>query len=635
MTVAQLQELIQQLAGYKSEAESRERDGNMELLLHFLHHSREDKVRKLEALQRELQCLDADLGRVEGTVRGAPNRIASSAEPAELDPAAAPNQRDALESEGRELSPTRSMRQAAMATIQRQRQQQQGRVLRPTAPPAPAMFPEAGMAAAAQYGPDAYNRLAMHPGMATFMSTQHGHPAQMSGGHPQPSMPFAQVLPPAMRPYQDPNASANGGEATASLVHTKRRRIASQFEDLQDAYRRLRAIRASAAPVPTGPSSSEGGGSGASEDAACADQALPSPSGPGSVDEGLQEFSRILSVLTQCNKLKVIAEIPRSALRQASSIISSVEFDRDGALFATAGVSKRISVFDHATVVRSADSVVHCPVVELVTRSKLSCLSWNRYVASHLASSDYEGVVTLWDVGTSSMVQEYEAHAKRIWSVDFCAADPTLLASGSDDCSVKLWSSRTPASLMHIDAKANVCSVRWRPGSAHELGVGSADHSVQLWDLRRPAAPLLTLPGHQKAVSYVRWCNEREMVSASTDSTLRLWNLAPQAVTGPERIYDGHANEKNFVGLAVEGDFLACGSETNEAFVYYKPLSKPVARLAFAGASAGGDDESGALGGTDNDKTFISAVCWRPGGEQLLVANSQGTVRVLQLTGGG
>lgn len=43
---------------------------------------------------------------------------------------------------------------------------------------------------------------------------------------------------------------------------------------------------------------------------------------------------------------------------------------------------------------------VHCPVVEMSTRSKLSCLSWNKYIKAHIASSDYEGIVTVWDVNT-------------------------------------------------------------------------------------------------------------------------------------------------------------------------------------------------------------------------------------------
>lgn len=43
---------------------------------------------------------------------------------------------------------------------------------------------------------------------------------------------------------------------------------------------------------------------------------------------------------------------------------------------------------------------VQCPIVEMPTRSKLSCLSWNKYTKSHIASSDYEGIVTVWDVNT-------------------------------------------------------------------------------------------------------------------------------------------------------------------------------------------------------------------------------------------
>lgn len=62
-----------------------------------------------------------------------------------------------------------------------------------------------------------------------------------------------------------------------------------------------------------------------------------------------------------------------------------------------------------------------------------SCLSWNPYTKYHIASSDYEGVVCLWDVNTGQLVQRYTEHEKRAWSVDFSPVDPTMLASGSDD----------------------------------------------------------------------------------------------------------------------------------------------------------------------------------------------------------
>lgn len=59
----------------------------------------------------------------------------------------------------------------------------------------------------------------------------------------------------------------------------------------------------------------------------------------------------------------------------------------------------------------------------------------------------------------------------------------------------------------------------------------------------------------------MRYLNGTELVSASTDSTLRLWDT--KACTAG-RVFSGHNNEKNFVGLSVDGDFMACGSETNE-----------------------------------------------------------------------
>lgn len=44
-----------------------------------------------------------------------------------------------------------------------------------------------------------------------------------------------------------------------------------------------------------------------------------------------------------------------------------------------------------------------CPVVEMSTRFKLSCLSWNKYTKNHIASSDYDGIVTVWDVNTQQV----------------------------------------------------------------------------------------------------------------------------------------------------------------------------------------------------------------------------------------
>ena len=55
--------------------------------------------------------------------------------------------------------------------------------------------------------------------------------------------------------------------------------------------------------------------------------------------------------------------------------------------------------------------------------------------------------------------------------------------------------------------------------------VGSADHHIHYFDLRNPSAPLHVFGGHKKAVSYVKFLSNNELASASTDSTLRLWDV--------------------------------------------------------------------------------------------------------------
>ena len=45
---------------------------------------------------------------------------------------------------------------------------------------------------------------------------------------------------------------------------------------------------------------------------------------------------------------------------------------------------------------------------------------------------------------------EMREHEKRVWSIDYSSADPTLLASGSDDGSVKLWSINQAILFLHL-----------------------------------------------------------------------------------------------------------------------------------------------------------------------------------------
>uniref|UniRef100_A0A672GNU5 RING-type domain-containing protein n=1 Tax=Salarias fasciatus TaxID=181472 RepID=A0A672GNU5_SALFA len=347
-------------------------------------------------------------------------------------------------------------------------------------------------------------------------------------------------------------------------------------------------------------------------------------------DEGrnlnqLDDFMECLSKFTRYNSVRPLATLSyASDLYNGSSIVSSIEFDRDCDYFAIAGVTKKIKVFEYGTVIQDAVDI-HYPVNEMTCNSKISCISWSSYHKNLLASSDYEGTVILWDGFTGQRSKVYQEHEKRCWSVDFNLMDPKLLASGSDDAKVKLWSTNLDNSVASIEAKANVCCVKFSPTSRYHLAFGCADHCVHYYDLRNTKQPIMVFKGHRKAVSYAKFVNGEEIVSASTDSQLKLWNVnKPHCL----RSFKGHINEKNFVGLASNGDYVACGSENNSLYLYYKGLSKTLLTFKFDTVKSVLDKDKK----EDDTNEFVSAVCWRalPDGESnvLIAANSQGTIKV-------
>ncbi|XP_023029461.2 E3 ubiquitin-protein ligase COP1 isoform X1 [Leptinotarsa decemlineata] len=342
------------------------------------------------------------------------------------------------------------------------------------------------------------------------------------------------------------------------------------------------------------------------------------------LNPGLDQFRESLIKFSTYNSLRVLSTLNYSSdLFNNSTIVSSIEFDKDNEYFAIAGVTKRIKVFDYGGVVKDIVGI-HYPCIEMISRSKISCISWHNYLKSTLASSDYEGTVTIWDASTGQRTKTYQEHEKRCWSVDFNCVDTRLIASGSDDARVKLYSLNEEHSVATLEAKANVCCVKFNPRSSWHLAFGSADHCVHYYDLRNMKEAVSLFKGHKKAVSYVKFLNSEEIVSASTDSQLKMWSInTPHCL----RSFVGHTNEKNFVGLATDGDYVACGSENNALYVYYKGLSKKLFTYKFEAIEGVLEVERR----EDDSSEFVSAVCWKQSSNVVVAANSRGMINILEL----
>ncbi|RWW42265.1 hypothetical protein BHE74_00052197 [Ensete ventricosum] len=179
-------------------------------------------------------------------------------------------------------------------------------------------------------------------------------------------------------------------------VESKSSRLMKNFKKLEAAYfsTRRRGSRSTRKPESEHlQGTSSGTGSAVrTERSSVDDVVLKEGRGGGRRNEWINPFLEGLCKYLSFSRLKVKADLKQGDLLNSMNLVCSMGFDRDNEFFATAGVNKKIKVFE-CDMILNEDRGIHYPVVEMSNRSKLSYICWNGYIKSQIASSDFEGVV--------------------------------------------------------------------------------------------------------------------------------------------------------------------------------------------------------------------------------------------------
>jgi WD40 repeat protein len=177
----------------------------------------------------------------------------------------------------------------------------------------------------------------------------------------------------------------------------------------------------------------------------------------------------------------------------------------------------------------------------------------------HLATSDTDGSVLIWDCENHDSIRKIKAHAGWILHIRF-SADGKLLVSASEDETCSIWSVSNGDLIRSISANKRILALDLSP-DGKTIAVAGEGGEILLWDVEDGHLISNSLIHEQGFIwSCVFSPDGQSLLSASTDQTVRILNLRDGSI---DVLFKEPSIQCRSLVYSADGRYLARVSDRN------------------------------------------------------------------------
>ncbi|MDJ0599433.1 MAG: NB-ARC domain-containing protein [Crocosphaera sp.] len=296
----------------------------------------------------------------------------------------------------------------------------------------------------------------------------------------------------------------------------------------------------------------------------------------------------------------------------------SVAFSSDGKILASGSDDRSVKIWD--------SDQMKCLYTWQGRGRRLLSFAFHPCDSNQIVSGGEDGIVRVWNIETETedtKLKLKDKHTGRVWSVAF-SSDGKILATGSDDCTIKLWDLNTGKCFRTLEGHCSwVWSVSFSPkdeilASASDdknvIATGDEDNRVRIWNLEDEKLVLDSDKGHKDWVRAVCFSRDGQILaSASEDRTIKLWNTKTNELVTPAFKEDkGHTGRVWTLAFNPNHKIIASGGDDNTVKLWNVNTSDCYQTL-------------------EEHKDWVRAVSFDSEGKRLASASEDGTIQIYEL----